>query len=241
MLHCSSQLAGARPRYARAKPSCALHVELMRHVACMAPGGYIVVAKKAPTLEEFRARAALTGLTADARGHRAPAQGLCRIAHFDGAHPQPLGLGRRAAANLPRRRIEPAMTDLTLLGIAEAGRLMARGEITSTPAHRGFPEAHRGRGSQDCELTSPSRPIWRAERGTPGRHGMTGPAPRTAARHPDRAEGHLRDRRRHDDRPLAPREGLCAGDRRRDRAAPESTAAPSSWASSARTSSPTAR
>ena len=31
------------------------------------------------------------------------------------------------------------MTDLTTLGIAEAGRLMARGELTSTAPHRGLP------------------------------------------------------------------------------------------------------
>ena len=48
-----------------------------------------------------------------------------------------------------------------------------------------------------------------------------GPAPRAAARHPDRAEGHLRDRRRADDRPFASARRLCARDRRRDGAAPE--------------------
>ena len=179
-----------------------------RHVACMRFWHREVTtlsSPKSPTLEEFRARAALTGLTADARGHRASAQGLCRLAQFDGAHPHPLGLGRRAAANLPRRRIEAAMTDLTLLGIAEAGRLMARGEITSTAAHRGVPETHRGRGSQDRELHHRHRRSG-AQRGTPGRHGDEGrPAPRTDARHPGRAEGHLRDRGHDDDRPFASR------------------------------------
>src|SRR5471030_2508447 len=58
-------------------------------------------------------------------GHRAPAQGLCRPTLPYGAHSQLLGLGCRAAARLPRRRISPAMTDLTKLGIAKAGRLMA--------------------------------------------------------------------------------------------------------------------
>src|SRR5260221_14056088 len=68
----------------------------------------------------------------DSGRHRALAQGLSRPVRPDEAHPQPLGLGRRAAARLSRRRIEPAMPDLTTLGIAEAGRLMARGELTAT-------------------------------------------------------------------------------------------------------------
>src|SRR5215204_3019777 len=103
----------------------------------LVPGGYIVVAKGTNARRVPRPRRA-DRADLDARGHRAPAQGLCRIAHFDGAHPHPLGLGRRAAANLPRRRVEATMTDLTLLGIAEAGRLMARGEITSTQLTEAF-------------------------------------------------------------------------------------------------------
>src|SRR5215471_12719725 len=44
---------------------------------------------------------------ADGRRHRASAQGLCRTAANDGTNSQPLGLGRRAAVCLSRRRVVP--------------------------------------------------------------------------------------------------------------------------------------
>src|SRR5579871_2422572 len=84
-------------------------------------------------------RARRAGRTAAHAGrHRASPQGLCRPARTDAAHPHPLGLGRRAATGLPRRRIEADMTDLTLLGIAEAGRLLARGDISATALTESF-------------------------------------------------------------------------------------------------------
>ena len=88
------------------------------------------------------------------------------------------------------------MTDLTLLGIAEAGRLMARGELTSTDLTEAFLKRIE---AVDHKIASYITVTGRcgAERGHAGRHGDEGrPAPRAAARHPDRAEGHLRDRRR---------------------------------------------
>ena len=89
-------------------------------------------------------------------------------------------------------------------------------------AHRGLPRPHRGRRSQDRELRHPHRRS-RTPRGQAGRQGdEPGAQSRPAARHPDRAEGHLRDRRRADDRPFASARRLCARDRRRDRAPPES-------------------
>ena len=55
------------------------------------------------------------------------------------------------------------MTDLTLLGIAEAGRLMARGEITSTQLTEAFLKRIEAV-DHKMRATSPSRPIWRATR-----------------------------------------------------------------------------
>ena len=59
--------------------------------------------KKPPTLEEFRARAALTGLPLTAEDIEHLHKGYVGLLCSDGAHPHPLGLGRRTAARVPRR------------------------------------------------------------------------------------------------------------------------------------------
>ena len=63
----------------------------------------MTVTSKPPTLEEFRARAALTGLPLTAEDIEHLHKGYVGLLRFDGAHPQPLGLGRRTAACVPRR------------------------------------------------------------------------------------------------------------------------------------------
>ena len=243
VLHCSAPAQRRSGRVCK-RQAKARYVNGGMSLACVSAreGSDMTSPKAPPTLEEFRARAALTGLPLDGRGHRASAQGLCRIAAFDGSASPPIGPGppSRRMSSAPTSR--PATAELTTLGIAEAGRLLARGEITSTALTEAFLEAHRSRRSQDRELHHRHR---RAARASPPEQAdmeMKGRAsPRPPARHPDRAQGHLRDRRRQDDRPFASQDGLRAGDRRRDGAAPEGRAARSSWASSARTSSPTAR
>ena len=113
------------------------------------------------------------------------------------------------------------MTDLTLLGIAEAGRLMARGEITSTQLTEAFLKRIE---AVDHKIASYIT--------------VTADLARNAARQADmEMKGGLRRGPMHgipvalkdiyetagvhDDRPFASQEGLCAGDRRRDGAAPE--------------------
>src|SRR5205814_422929 len=97
---------------------------------------------------------------------------------------QPLGLGRRAAARLPRRRIEPR----------HARSHDARHRRRRPPdgarrahfdrPHRDLPPPHQGRRSQDRELHHRDRGAC-ARRRPPGRHGDEGrSAARPHARHP---------------------------------------------------------
>ena len=113
------------------------------------------------------------------------------------------------------------MTDLTLLGIAEAGRLMARGELTSTDLTEAFLKRIEAVDHKIASYITVTADMARNAARQADMEMKGGAAPRADARHPGRAQGHLRDRRRQDDRPLASQEGLCAGDRRRDGAAPE--------------------
>ena len=79
------------------------------------------------------------------------------------------------------------MTDLTLLGIAEAGRLLARGDVTATALTESFLKRID---AVDKKLLSYRRSG--ARRRPPGRPGAEGRrAPRTDARHPGGAQGHL--------------------------------------------------
>ena len=113
------------------------------------------------------------------------------------------------------------MPDLTTLGIAEAGRLMARGELTSTALTETFLKRIKAVDHKIASYITVTAELALSAARQADMEMKGGLRRGPDARHPGRAQGHLRDRRHQDDRPFASQEGLRAGDRRRDGAAPE--------------------
>ena len=113
------------------------------------------------------------------------------------------------------------MTDLTTLSIAEAGGLMARGELTSTALTEAFLARIEAVDHKIASFVTLTADRARNAARQADMEMSQGLRSRPPARHSDRAEGHLRDRGRADDRPFAPARRLRARGRRRDRAAPE--------------------
>ena len=158
--------------------------------------------------------------------------------------------GAAAAAGRARVVAEPAHVvklsrraerwSRIILTIAEAARLIEKKRAVAGRAGRQPARPHRAarRAAQQLHPRA-------GRRGAPRRPRRRGrdrrrPLSRAAARHPDRPQGHLRDRRGRDDRPFQGHAGPCADGRRLRRRPGCARPARSSWASSRRTNSPSA-
>ena len=146
-------------------------------------GRVVMSPPKMPTFEEFRARAALTGLPLTGRTSSICTRAMSACCS-DGAHSHPLGLGSRTAARVPRRRVaQPCRPDDAQHRRSRQPDGARRAHLDG--AHRSLPRAHRAVDHKIASYVTLTADRARAAAQQADRRSAGG-SPRPPARHSDR-------------------------------------------------------